>query len=34
MYKSFLLVAHGNILSYYCLKKNKWRCHYKFDKAV
>ena len=31
MYKKVLIVAHGNIMSYYNLTKNKWLKHYRFQ---
>ena len=31
LYKSFMLVAHGNILSYYDTERESWRCHYHFE---
>ena len=31
LYKSFMLVAHGNILSYYDTERESWRCHYHFQ---
>ena len=33
-YKSFMLVAHGNILSYYNVETEKWVCHHKFEENV
>ena len=30
-YKRFMLVAHGNILSYYDVDKKKWITHYMFE---
>lgn len=33
IYKKFLLVAYGNILSYYNIEERQWRCHYKFQEG-
>lgn len=26
-----MMVAHGNILSYYDVDKEEWKCHHKFE---
>ena len=33
LYKSFMLVTHGNIISYYDIFEEKWKCHYKFKES-
>jgi hypothetical protein len=33
LYKSFMLVAHGNILSYYDIDEERWMKHHKFSEA-
>ena len=30
-YKNFMLIAHGNILSYYDMEDEEWKCHHKFE---
>lgn len=30
LYKTFMLVAHGNVLSYYDTNDKKWKCHHRF----
>ena len=32
-YKNFMLVGHGNILSYYDTDLETWKCHYKFKEG-